>query len=101
MKNKDKINDLLGTTEWENEIYYESPQMSLFGDREKERVTIESIGRYVIKRLKLVFPGVSEKSMVLRNQNNSPLFILCFATSNPKASNISLKVADHILTHTY
>ncbi len=53
--------------------------------------------------MKTVFPGVSEKSMILRNpKNNSPLFLLCFAVSNPskKAIEISLNAADHILTHT-
>lgn len=84
-KNKDKINELLGTSDWENEIYYESPQLSLFGEQELERVSLEKIQRYVINRLKLLFPGVSEKSLVLRNYNNSPLFNLCFATNNPKA----------------
>jgi len=100
---KEKINFLLGTNEWVNEIYYESPQLSLFGEQDLERLSIEGIRKYVIRRLKTVFHGVSEKSMVLRNpQNNSPLFLLCFAVSNPSknAINLSLKVADHILTHT-
>jgi three-Cys-motif partner protein len=101
---KEKINYLLGTTEWENEIYYESPQISLFGEQYLERLSIDGIRRYIIRRLKSVFPGVSDESTVLRNpQNNSPLFLLCFATSNPsnKVIKISLNAADHILTHTY
>lgn len=100
---KERINNVLGTTDWETEIYYESPQISLFGEKDMERVSIDGIRQYVIRRLKTVFPGVSDKSMVLRNpQNNSPLFLLCFATSNPseKVIKMSLKVADHILTHT-
>ncbi|PKM79265.1 MAG: hypothetical protein CVU88_06685 [Firmicutes bacterium HGW-Firmicutes-13] len=103
-KNKEKISDLLGTTEWEDEIYYESPQMTIFGEPEIERVSINSIEKYIISRLKMVFPGVSEKSMVLRNpRNNSPLFLLCFAVSSTskRAIEISLKAADHILTHTH
>lgn len=100
---KSIITDLLGTDEWEKEIYYESPQLSLFGNTDIERIPINGITSYVIKRLKTVFPGVSEKSMILRNpKNNSPLFLLCFAVSNPskKAIEISLNAADHILTHT-
>ena len=97
------INDLLGTIDWEEEIYYESPQLSLFGEQDRERVHVTEIEKYVIKRLKTIFPGVSDKSKLLRNPvNNSPMFILCFAVSNPspKAIKISLKIADHILTHT-
>jgi len=95
------INDLLGTDEWEEEIYYESPQLALFGEPGTERMAIEGIASYVIKRLETIFPRVSQKSMVLRNpRNNSPLFLLCFAISNPskRAIDISLKAADHILT---
>lgn len=100
---KEKITYLLGTNEWEKEIYRESPQLSLFGEPETERLPIEGIRNYVISRLKTIFPRVSEKSMVLRNPlNNSPLFLLCFAVSNPSkaAIDLSLKVANHILTHT-
>jgi three-Cys-motif partner protein len=96
-----KITDLLGTDEWEKEIYFESPQLTLFGEAEVERVKINNIKKYVIDRLKEIFPEVSDKSKVLRNpRNNSPLFLLCFAVSNKKAIGISLKAADHILTHT-
>lgn len=102
-KNKQKINGLLGTPDWEKEIYYESPQLTLFGEQDIERVSIDNIQEYVISRLKSVFPGVSNNALVLRNpHNNSPLFLLCFAVSNPssKAIEISLKAANHILTHT-
>jgi three-Cys-motif partner protein len=99
---KEKITYLLGTNEWEKEIYPESPQLSLFGKPDTERLPIEGIRKYVISRLNTIFPGVSEKALVLRNpQNNSPLFLLCFAVSNPSkpAINLSLKVANYILNH--
>lgn len=102
-KNKERINDLLGTTAWETEIYYESPQLSLFGEQDFERQNVKGIRDYVLKRLKSIFPSVSENSLILRNpQNNSPLFLLCFAISNhsEKAIKLSLKGANHILTHT-
>jgi hypothetical protein len=88
---------------WEYEIYYESPQQVLFGKQDIERISIDKIKNYIIGRLKLAFHGVSEKALVLRNpRNNSPLFLLCFAVSNPeeRAKKISLKAANHILTHT-
>lgn len=99
---KSKITDILGTGEWEKEIYYESQQLTLFGNTDTERITINGISSYVIRRLKTAFPAVSDKSKILRNpRNNSPLFLLCFAVSNHsrRAIEISLKAADHILTH--
>lgn len=101
-KNKERINILLGTDSWEKEIYIESPQMTLFGGQNVERLSVEGVKKYILKRLKRIFPEVSDKALVLRNpQNNSPLFLLCFAVSNPgtKAIKTSLNAADHILTH--
>ncbi len=101
--NKLKLNQVLGTTTWEQEIYKKSPQLTLFGDVDLKRDSIEQIKAYILKRLRTIFPGVSENPLTLRNpKNNSPLFLLCFAVSNPSSSAIklSLKAVDHILTHT-
>ncbi|MDD3270117.1 MAG: three-Cys-motif partner protein TcmP [Syntrophomonadaceae bacterium] len=102
-KTKGTITSLLGTTEWETEMYFESPQMALFGETvEVERVSINNISKYIVKRLRTVFPGVADNPLILRNPiNNSPLFLLCFAVSNQdrKAIELSLKAANHILTH--
>lgn len=98
-----KLDELLGTSDWQDDIYQESSQLSLFGDANKEKCSIDDIRQYAIKRLKSVFPGVSNNSKVLTNTDkNSPMFLLCFAISNPSGSAIglSLKAADHILSHT-
>lgn len=102
-KNREVINRLLGTNGWEKEIYFQSPQLSWFDQNDIERVAIGGIRNYVIKRLQTVFPAVSEKSLTLRNpRNNSPLFLLCFAVSNPspRAIDLSLGVVNHLLTRT-
>jgi len=41
-----KLNKVLGTTTWEQEIYKESPQLTLFGDIDLERASIEQIKAY-------------------------------------------------------
>ncbi len=102
---KEKISNLLGSLDWEKALYNESPQCNLFGEEDVERASIENIQKYILERLKTIFPktGVSEKAKILRiPQNNSPLFLLCFAVSSESiaAQKLSLKVADHILTHT-
>lgn len=98
-----KINEIIGTDDWERELYRESQQLALFGERDLERESIAGIASYWNNRLKSIFPGVAQKPLTLRNpDNNSPLFLLCFAVSNssPNAIRISRQVADHILTHT-
>ena len=102
-KTRETITKLLGTTDWENEIYFESPQQTLFGEQDIERMSIDSLKNYIIRRLHGIFPGVADQALVLRNPiNNSPLFLLCFAISNPKkgAIDLSLRGANHILSHT-
>jgi len=96
------IDIVLGTDDWVNDIYSLSRQLSFFGE-EYEKNTIDVVKQYFIKRLKTVFPAVSPNAMILRAvQTNTPLFLLCFATSNPssKAIGLALNGANHILTHT-
>jgi len=99
--NKARINRVLGTTEWESALYSVSPQRSLFEEEAdvKLRASLNSLTKYIVDRLKTVFPGVAESPLILRNDKNSPLFLLCFVVCNPnpKAIQLSLKVANHIL----
>jgi len=103
-KTQETITKLLGTEDWKNEIYYDSHQITLFGEQDIERKSLDSIKSYIIRRLQSIFPGVADKALILRNpSNNSPLFLLCFAVSNPniRAIDLSLRVANHILSHTF
>jgi len=79
-----------------------SPQLTFWGE-EYEKMSIEVMEQYILKRLKSVFPAVSPHALTLRSKRtNTPLFLLCFATSNPSpaAIKLALKGADYILTHT-
>jgi three-Cys-motif partner protein len=98
--NKNALSKILGTTEWEYDIYNESPQESFFDCTEWEKTDTEGVKKYILKRLHSVFPTVSDKATLLKNEKKSPMFLLCFAGSNPnsKAQKLSLKVADHILS---
>ena len=99
--NRNKINLILGTnkSEWENIIYSNSPQLSFFENNIKQKASIEGIRDLIISRLKQTFPTVSDKAVILRNERNSPQFLLCFAGSNPSkvAGELAKKVADNIL----
>jgi hypothetical protein len=60
---------------------------------------VETIGTYFVDRLKSIFPGVAPKPKILMNSTNCPLYLFCFAVSNPnpRAWGIALDIANHIL----
>jgi len=98
--NREALNKILGTADWENEIYREPDQQSLFGI-DYEKTDVEGVKGYIVKRLGETFPTVAPNPVLLRNDNNAPLFLLCFAGSNPskKAKERALAGANHILKH--
>jgi three-Cys-motif partner protein len=99
---RNKLNDLFGDTEWEARFYKADPQLTLFGENEnmiKEVNTVE-LAAYICERLRSIFPYVADNPRLLYNAKKSPLFLFCFAVSNPnpKAYGLAKKVAeDHIL----
>lgn len=98
--NRAAITDLLGTEEWYKYIYQESPQLSFIDVTLKEKLPLQKIEKYVIMRLETIFSKVSHNSLVLKHpENNTPLFLLCFATTNPNrtAQDLAMKGANYIL----
>ena len=100
--NKNKLDRILGvSSNWAGEVYSDSPQLSFLEDNLKQKGSIDIIQNFILRRLKQTFPTVSEKAVLLKNDRNSPQFLLCFAGSNPSsaARKLSLKAADYILTN--
>jgi len=98
---KNKLNDIFGNKDWESRFYMPNPQFNMFGDNQliKDVNTIE-LAAYICERLKSIFPYVADNPRMLYNTNMSPLFLFCFAVSNPdpKAYGLAKKVAEgHIL----
>ena len=96
---RDRLNDLLGTTEWYEHFYQFPTSPSLFGDQMEHAVkaSTEVISEYFLKRLSDCFAGVAPNPAVLRNSKNSPLYLFCFAAGNPRGAPIALNIASHIL----
>ena len=94
-----KLNNILGTDTWKDCIYSEPRQLSFLDDHDLEKTDVEGVKNYILSRLKSTFPTVSDKAALLKNDKNSPLFLLCFAGSNPSraAKELSLRAADYIL----
>ena len=97
LQNK-KIDKILGTHDWEDALYRESQQLSVFDMDNYERVELGELVDFLSNRLKSVFAYVSPKSRVLKNSKNSPLFILYFMMTNnsPKAIGLGSKVVNQI-----
>lgn len=103
------INRILGDSDWQTEFYKKDPQISLFDiypekdhvehERRIKDANPEQIKQYIIKRLQTIFPCVSKNPRIFRNSKNSPIFLFCFAISNPstKAQGLALRIADYIL----
>ena len=93
------LNRCLGDNSWEEDLYFESTQLNLFQDIEYEKVSMNDIQRFICKKMKEVFPYVSENYLVLKNSRNSPLFLLFLLISNdnPKAIGLVKKVEKYIL----
>lgn len=94
-----KITNILGTNEWENTFYNDVEVQTLFGNQtSKEKVTdFYKISNFVVERLKSIFPGVAKNALLLRNSKNNPLYLLCFASGNPKGAKTAVKIAQDIL----
>ncbi len=93
---------LLGRTDWFDAFYTASETRDLFGEVRTGWVkdcNIPKIGEYFINRLNGIFPGVGKKGYPLCNSRGYCMYILFFACSNPapRAKNLALKCANHIL----
>lgn len=96
----DKLTAIFGTTAWREEFYRPRMQMSFLddGDVLEKDADFDKIGGYFVQRLQEVFAKVAEKPRPLRNSKNTPIFLLCFASANPKGAPIAVRIAQHILT---
>lgn len=96
---RDRLDRLLGTTDWYDEFYRVEAAPDLFdGDVEHVvKASTSTIGRYFNQRLASVFAGVASEPGVLRNSRNNPLFLLCFAVGNTRGREIALRIANHLL----
>lgn len=94
-----RLDLLLGTDDWYDQLYEVETNPTLFGSDEERvvKATTETIGRLFIDRLKEIFPGVAEQPGVLRNSVNNPLYLLCFAAANERGAPIALNIANQLL----
>lgn len=96
-----RLNLVYGTNAWESAFYKRSDQLCLFGSEYGKLVKcgdFQTIADFTVERLKEIFPAVAPNPMLLYNSHNCPLYLLCFAASNPgRGGQIAVNIASHIL----
>lgn len=98
---KKRLNRIFGTEEWYDYFYKPKEKKDMFGQEIviEKTANIDKIAEFYCKRLKEIFPGVANNPKILLNAKGSPLFLFCFAMSNPssKARELALRLAEHLL----
>ncbi|MEW6381284.1 MAG: three-Cys-motif partner protein TcmP [bacterium] len=94
-----RLTKFFGTEEWKKAFYRTPKQTTLFGpeDSLQKNADFDSIGKFFINRLETVFVKVAQNPLPLRNSRNVPIFLLCFASANPKGAPTAVKIAQYIL----
>lgn len=93
-----QLDRIFGGREYWRNLYQPSPQLSLFENmREQERAPGSEIADAYRNRLASVFASVAPTRRTFHNSNNSPMFDLIFAASNPSGARVAIRIANHIL----
>ena len=94
-----RLDEVFGTPEWYETFYSIRTERDLFGNYSftEKTADFQVIANYFVERLKTVFEGVAENPILLVNSQNSPLYLLCFASANKKGAPTAIKIAQHIL----
>lgn len=94
-----RLDDVFGTSDWYETFYSIKNEIDLFGNYSFTQKTadFQVIAKYFVERLKTAFEGVAENPLLLVNSQNSPLYLLCFASANKKGAKTAIKIAQHIL----
>ena len=93
------LTKLLGTEEWREVFYPHQKVLTLFGEESMQlkQADFEKISQFFVRRLQMIFPAVAPNPLPLMNSRNNPLYLLCFAASNPKSSSTAVRIAQHVL----
>ncbi|MEJ7701377.1 MAG: three-Cys-motif partner protein TcmP [Pyrinomonadaceae bacterium] len=98
-KIKQRLDDMFGTSEWQKFFFRQDPQQDLFDQTPRlvKSVNLNGIAEYFNNRLDAIFEKVANNPLRLMNSRNNPLYLLCFASGNPKGAEPAVRIAQHIL----
>lgn len=93
---RDRLDRIFGGSNW-NSLYSPASQQSLLNETREERPIQNAISELYYNQLRDIFKKVAPTRGVLCNSQDSALFELFFAASNPAGANLAVGIADHIL----
>jgi three-Cys-motif partner protein len=87
-----------GTEDWKDHFYTTKEADTLFGRAEAQEREVDyvRVTRFIVDRFRTIFNAVLEEPVLLRNSRGIPLYLLCFAASNPKGAPTALRIAKDI-----
>lgn len=96
------LDGLLGTTEWRDEFLARKESVDLWGnvsERQVKQATVDSITRFMIRRMKVIFGGTVLDEWLPLGRGGSHWYSLLFACSNPspKANQIAERLARAVM----
>lgn len=97
---ENRLNRLFGEEDWKRVFYQQPMDTDMFGElfpTSKTHRIFEDLSAYVTQRLSTVFEKAHQSPLVLKNSTGSPLFLLCFASGNPRGARIAIDIAQHII----
>jgi three-Cys-motif partner protein len=94
-----RLNQMFGTKDWYDAFYETKISVDLFGEQVTTQKTgdFDAISQYFVERLKSIFTGVADNPLPLYNSRGNPLYLLCFASGNPKGAKTAIRIAQDIL----
>jgi three-Cys-motif partner protein len=94
---QETLDRFLGTPDWRSEFYRVEESKDLLGDIRTHirEVGAEKLERFVLDRLRTIFPVVMDRGVSLTNSKGQAMYLLCFASANPspKVKALALKLA--------
>lgn len=93
-----RLTAFFGEDAWQHHFYVKTQAGTLFDDEPEyvRNTDYEKITGYMVQRFKTIFAGVLKSPIILRNSRGVPLYLLCFAASNPAKANLAVKIASDI-----
>jgi three-Cys-motif partner protein len=97
---RSRLDKIFGTSSWKKHFYITSVQDDFFEGEistTQRHADWRAVKNFLVERLKTIFYAVHPKPAVLRNSKNVPIYLFCFAASNPVGAKTALKIANHLL----
>jgi three-Cys-motif partner protein len=100
MEWQNTLDRFLGCKDWRKTFYREIERPDFFDGTVVELVkdaNTEKFEAFFLNRLRTIFAGVAPRGVPLINSKGQVMYLLCFASANPKGSVIALKIADSVM----